>query len=548
MCVENGICYEPVCTGRIDGTYADTTHNCIRSFTCKGGMLKEVNSCLSGETHDGYSCVSSEFHNCEKPEKTAAAFYFRADDECKSLHDGSHIVPGTDCRNVRICLRGKTTTAFECLRDERYDGNRCVPKGVVPCDDVCSMKADGYYADEFTDCESYYFCLNGKVFKRKQCSKGTAFNGYICVPSHLVSCPKKSRLFAKKCLGLQDGFHPDYLSNCRDYFYCYNHNMVLTGSCSEGFVYNGKQCVSNTASILCDGPKELQACASLPPGLHQNKTSGCTKYFYCSNGRGTELSCPSNQIFNGYKCVSTDEYTCLNPDSCDDQPDGYKQDKNTACRSYYYCSNGNKITYVCPGELIFNGSHCVSPESYECPFIPSADCIEKQDGYHPDRSSNCKDYYYCLKGEKLNTLTCGGKKIFNGRGCVLTEDPRSACLSFLSNPCRLKEDGTYADVKTDCRKYFICKNKLIVNEGWCPKGSGFNGRICKKNYTCSQTERSDCEGQPIGFYQDLSSNCKSYYFCFYNTKTVGICPDGTIFNGQLCIDSNYYTCPSGVTR
>lgn len=536
-----------MCAGRIDGTYADTTHSCKRSFTCKGGTLEEVNSCPAGKRHDGYSCVLKELQKCEKPEKTAAAFYFQANDECKSLSDGSHIVPGTDCREVRICLRGKTSTTFECPRDQRFHGNRCFPRDVVPCDDVCSMKSDGFYPDEFTNCQGYYLCLNGKVSKRKQCSLGTAFNGTDCTSAQTVLCPKNTRAPTGRCIGLRDGFHPDYLNRCQNYFYCYNYDMVLTGSCASGMIWNGKQCIKDDGSI-CRGPSEIQECLNLTPGLYQNKTSNCTKYFYCNNGSGTSLSCPDGLLFNGYKCVTSDEYTCLNSDDCIDEPDGYRQDQNTACRSYYFCSNGNKITYVCRDGLLFNGTNCVSQDNYECPFTPSKDCVGKPDGYHPEKVSDCKKYFYCFKGEKLNTLECGGKKIFNGQGCVLMEDPKSACLDVLSNPCKEKKNGIYSDIKSECKKYFTCANETLVSESWCPKGSGFNGIACVRNFSCSpKNQENACDGKHIGFYQDLLSNCRNYYFCFWRTKTVGTCPSGTIFNGHLCIDSNYYTCPSGET-
>mgnify|MGYP002716442223 CR=1 FL=1 len=546
-CVEDGICYEPVCTGRIDGTYADTTHDCVRSFTCKGGMLEKVNSCPPGEKYNGRLCVPSQLQKCEKPQKTAAAFFFRSKDECKSLEDGSHVVKNTNCKNVRICLRGKTTAAFECPTNERFNGHRCLPKELVPCDDICSNKMNGIYPDEYIDCQGYYFCLDGKVIEREQCFPGTGFNGFACVPKHLVSCSKKS-FSTGKCVGLRDGFHPDYSNNCKNYFYCHNHDMVIIDNCPEGSTYNGKRCVENS-EILCEGPKEMKECDNLPPGLYQNKTSGCTNYFYCNSGFGTKLSCEEGRIFNGYKCVNMDEYTCSSPDVCDDEPDGYKQDKNTACRSYYFCSNGNKITYVCPDGFIFNGNYCVSQDTYECPFSPSKDCVGKADGYHPDRLSNCKKYHYCLKGEKLNTLTCGGKKIFNGRGCVLEENPESVCYDLFINPCSHKEDGVYSDYKSDCRKYYTCKNEMITNENWCPENYGFNGNTCLKNFNCKSTVKYDtsCDGKPIGFYKDLTNDCKTYYFCFWNAKIIGVCPKGTIFNGHICIDSNYYKCPSGET-
>ncbi|KAK6619385.1 hypothetical protein RUM44_003767 [Polyplax serrata] len=539
-CVTSGICYEPVCTGRIDGTYPDTTHDCTRSFTCKGGQLEEVNSCPSEQKHDGLSCVPSQVHNCERPEKTAASFHFHVDNECKTLANGTHVVPGTDCRSVRVCQQGKTVKTIECNTNERYAGNRCAPRDMVFCDDVCSMKSDGYHADEQTDCHGYYYCLNGQVLSRKECLSGTAFDGQTCVPENLVSCTKKSiSRSSSMCLGLQDGIHPDYMKGCRSFFYCYNHQMVFTESCAEGLVHDGKQCVEE-GTVTCAGPKELDECMGRPPGLYQNKTSDCTAYLYCANGRGTSLSCPQGLLFNGYRCVGLDEYTCSSSDECDEQ-DGYKQSRNTGCRSYYFCFNGNKITYVCPNQMVFNGTQCVRQSSYKCPFVQPRDCVGKTDGYHPDKSSTCKNYYYCSQGEKLTTLTCTGKKVFDGKGCALSDDPLTLCFGPLGNPCSRKHDGVYPDITSECRRYYTCYNRSVTSTSWCPNGFRFNGIACSGNFNCRTTNK--CEGKEVGFYQDVSSGCRRYFFCFFNTKTVGICPFGTVFNGSICIDSKYYKCP-----
>lgn len=309
----------------------------------------------------------------------------------------------------------------------RFNGRYCVPRDSVPCDDGCAGKPDGYHADETEGCRKYHFCRGGSTTERGSCPDGSLFSGTMCLPAPLVSCEEPPSPPSNPCLGLPDGFHADYLHGCSQYFYCSSYSAVLRTSCPNKMVWNGKQCVARK-DALCLGPEHNKECHGLPTGLYQDKASGCAQYFFCHNGNRTLLACPKGKIFDGEVCVNEVEYVCPSREltTCYNQIDGYRIDKESGCRAYYYCSNGLKTTYVCPSSQMFNGSTCMPSEAYTCPYTTNV-CSQKPDGYHPDFTTRCRNYFYCQDKNKLNTLSCGARKAFDGKRCVFTTDPDTVC-------------------------------------------------------------------------------------------------------------------------
>lgn len=169
--------------------------------------------------------------------------------------------------------------------------------------------------------------------------------------------------------------------------------------------------------------------------------SKCRRYFRCTASSSTSVYlCPGKTLFNGDKCVNPTEFICINdtlaartkellmgPKDCHGLADGYYQDGESGCRSYFYCSNGHKAVYVCSGISVFDGKTCVDPNSYQCPFSTSPDChqpssLNNNHGvgyYRADVSSGCRSYFYCSgDGHKLVTLTCSEDRLFDGKRCV----------------------------------------------------------------------------------------------------------------------------------
>lgn len=484
-------------------------------------------------------CVPADNVKCEKPEKTAVAVYNRHNDECKALQDGNHIVSGTDCRKIRICIGGRTISTMECPHNYRFNGNQCYRKDLIYCDELCAGNADGYYPDESKDCREYYYCMNGILKERRKCEEGTAFHNNICSPYELITCGKlKSK--DELCNGLEDGFHPDYQHGCQRYFYCHHHQTIVINNCLNGMKWNGSQC---TYEYQCGNPKPLSQCKGVVAGLYQDLGSNCTNYIYCNNDEGVILKCSNGQLHDGIKCRDANEYTCPNAmrDECYNQPDGYRQDERSNCRSYYFCSRGTKITYLCPDNMVFNGTQCVSPKVYICPY-QSHDCNGKYNGYYPDATAGCKKYFYCFDEKRITTLHCGGKKIFNGDTCVLVVNAKETCSSIVSNPCHRRKDGKYTDHRS-CEKYVECRNQQVVEEKRCLRGSSYDGTTCSHHSACPSKPNKTCGGNTL-FIPDYNSGCKNYYFCVGNLKMLATCPNETIFNGKVCQDIKTYKCPA----
>ncbi|XP_067006827.2 neurogenic locus notch homolog protein 1 [Anabrus simplex] len=556
-CVETDApCYEPLCTGRVNGRYPDTSHGCRRSFQCVGGALRAVVGCPAGRLHNGHACLSSAEVKCPAPDRTAVAYPVPAADLCAGVADGTHAAPDVHCRRYLLCRAGQTISDLRCPLGLRFDGRRCTPAASKPCASDCLHFADGYHAVPGSSCRQYMYCLAGRSVTRKTCAEGTLFNGHMCVPSPIFSCPTASPSsgleVSNDCAGLEDGFHADYSSGCREYFYCVGRKAVLRRSCEDDFVWDGETCVERRR-FMCEGPEMWAGCSALGPGLHQDRspTSQCRNYFYCAGGNRTRLSCPQGQLFDGYACVGADTYTCpsLEPDSCDQKTDGYYQDPSSGCRSYFYCSSGHKITYVCSGAFVFNGKECVDPTTYKCPFS-SEDCTGQPNGYHYDTLSLCRKYFFCLEGAKITTLTCAENKVFNGRRCV--EPSAFQCpTSSDTSACTSRPDGLYVEPGSGCRRYVQCAYQKPVTVSWCPEGTLFDGSMCAPSYECRTTEPApslDCSNALNGFYQNITSGCRSYFFCIDGMKTTLTCPGNELFNGQLCVDSNTYTCPSPCTN
>nr|CAD7410603.1 unnamed protein product [Timema poppensis] len=551
LCVEGGVvCYEPLCTGRVNGLYPDTSHGCRRTFECLGGSIRAVFSCPTGQLHDGRSCSPADTVSCPSVSTTSVALY---SGDCVGLMEGTTWAPARDCSAYHVCKSGRVFATMRCSRGLRYNGHKCVDQDDVPCHSYCSNHTDGPHVDLDSRCHEYFFCEKGEVLMRRKCSKGTLYNGRMCVPSKLYTCPLiDGRLSGDECFSLLDGTHRD---TCRSYMVCANGAVVSKHFCPLGYVWDGFQCVLED-QFPCEGPSPWTGCVSLDTGLYQDVSpqSRCRQYYHCLRENRTRFTCPNGTLFDGKNCVSFTDYECpsVEADSCDYRPDGYYRDPNTGCRSYFYCSNRHKITYVCSGSYVFNGEECVHLDTYKCPFT-SEDCVNKYNGYHHDTTSGCWRYFYCLDSEKIATFTCDVGKVFDGARCVDAYMFKCPATLDDDDACFEKSDGWYPDPSADCRRYFQCRNwkKVSINE--CPEGRKFDGFSCVdsrmyEGCTSSKVIQDlipslDCSNTLNGFYQNLTSNCSSYYFCIDGTKTSLKCSGGKLFNGELCVDANTYTCP-----
>lgn len=492
----------------MDGFYADTTQACRRFFKCSGGKIVGVENCPHGYLHDGKNCQPQELVNCEQPKSTAISYPFNNDNRCYGVVSGTNAVDDVFCKSYVTCDSGRVVNMLNCHDGYLYDRQqkRCVSEHETVCQsnnmddsEICRYLVDGLHADPLSiDCKNYLKCYNKKLVSKHRCPLPTIFNGTTCIPDTLYECPKSVRL-DKMCKGKYDGFHVDPRMGCSNYMKCIREYAVEFYQCSKGQIFDqeSKSCIYKTSKSTCNYVGTSSDCMYSESGYYQDRSieSSCREYYFCYNGKKTSFRCDLGKVFNGENCVDERLYSCLNLDenSCDNKPDGYYKDKS-GCRAYFYCSGGRKYSYVCGDGQAFDGSKCVE-KRHVSQCAVSLDCSGKSDGYYQDVPSNCRNYYYCLQGDKIQLLTCRNGRVFNGQGCV--SKTSYTCPSYGSRKAEV----------ANClpRKCKICPNN--------------------------------------GFFADLDSGCRNYYFCIEGKSTPLSCSSNFVFNGEICVPSDTYKCP-----
>lgn len=502
-----------MCTGRIDGHYPDTTHACRRSYQCKSGRLISIDNCPYGQLFNGHSCAIQDYVTCELPQSTAIGYPFSGDRRCMGLTNGNYAAPNTNCTRYITCENEEVMEDSECADGYKYDDSikQCRPGSqVTSCsgtnERLCGGMANGYNHDPTsTNCKSYIKCHNQKFISREFCSSQAVFNGNLCVPQPLYECPFSTTGATGSrdvCRGKSNGFLSDPRRGCGGYVKCAEGKTVESLECSRNHYFDPdiRRCVLEKVLTRrkCQESIPSNECLQLEMGYYQDKTieSSCQKYFFCFNGNRTDFQCGNSKIFDGENCVRSNSYICpsLSPNSCLSKRDGYYKDESAGCRAYFYCSQGLKYRYLCNEGERFNGTTCVPKKSTDnCQNMN--DCFSKSDGYYPHIESNCRNYFFCLKQEVVTTLTCRGSRLFNGQKCI------------------------------------------SANEFTCPRFGDEDLQNCVPRTMC----HNQCKAN--GFYADLDSGCRKYYFCIANNKTDLSCVDGKLFNGEICVPEEQYTCP-----
>ncbi|XP_053673627.1 uncharacterized protein LOC128723887 [Anopheles nili] len=523
QCIRSeGTCYEAICTGKTNGLYADTSQGCRRSYRCRGATITTVENCPSGQLFDGKVCASHEHVVCENPETTAASIRYKADPRCYGLTDGNHVLQedGANCKKYLVCRSDQVLDVLECPSDYRFDERtkRCswVKQDESGCrgykerewddDNSCAFHPDGVHLSaDSRDCRSYIKCQSHKLSSRHECPSMTVFNGLQCVPAFLFHCPQLDAP-GDICNQRHDGYMVDPRKGCAFYVLCADGRTVEQFSCPNGFHYNALEnmCREAIFDTTCHRIPYSTECTQKASGFYQDFTTApipCSAYFHCHNGAKTSFRCGPGYLFDGENCVPQDGYQCPVADgnACRGKPNGYYKDLRAGCRAYHLCTDGSKISYLCGHGQIFDGDKCVNGVQNSQQSICATDspCEERPDGYYQDRDTQCRQYYFCQRGEKLQTLTCRGSKIFDGRSCV---SPDSYTCPGL--------DDVDAAASENC----IMRHCESV----CVKG---------------------------GFYADYDSGCERYFFCIDGKQSTLSCSTNYVFNGELCVPKGSYYCP-----
>lgn len=451
---------------------------------------------------------------CELPQATAIGYPYSGDNRCIILMDGNHAADNTDCKRYIVCKAGEVIDDIECADEYRFDykTKQCLPRQQVSVclnkdATICESLRNGLHSDPTSiDCVSYIKCMSGQLVSRQSCASQAVFNGNQCVPKPLYECPiAVARLPDNDmCKSKPNGLWSDPRRGCTGYVRCLAGKTAEKRTClhDQYFDPESRRCLFNNRKCKIIQPSS--ECLQLEVGYYQDKTpsSSCRNYFFCYNGNRTNFQCQNGQIFDGENCVLTNSYVCpnKNPNSCHSKLDGYYKDEHAGCRAYFYCSQGRKYRYLCKENELFNGSVCVQRQNGEtCQNMDA--CFGKTDGYYYDLDTRCRKYFFCLKQEVVTTLTCQNNKVFNGQKCVQPDE-----------------------------QYFQCPN--AGDEAASQQINCVPRRLCNKQ----------CTGN--GFYADIDSGCVHYHFCIGDSKSdVLTCNDGFIFNGEICVPQEQYTCP-----
>lgn len=294
----------------------------------------------------------------------------------------------------------------------------------------------------------------------------------------------------------------------------------------------------------------------MPDGLHPDDTSkDCKSYIKCFSGKSSKHRCPTPTVFNPIEetCVPDTLYDC--PKSarleklCKGKTDGFYIDPRFGCNNFIKCSRELPVQFdECGKGQVFDANRkvCTFSPTNQCHHESySSECATLEMGFYQNRSldSSCRNYFHCYNGRKT-TLSCKTGELFNGESCV--DERIYTCPNFDSDSCDTKENGYYKD-SLGCRSFFYCSSNRKYSY-LCHDGQAFDGNKCvSKRHVelCGKTP--DCIGKSEGYYQDLKTGCKKYFYCKQGDKVqILTCRNGRVFNGNGCVAPSSYACPGVV--
>ena len=280
----------------------------------------------------------------------------------------------------------------------------------------------------------------------------------------------------------------------------------------------------------------------------------CEAYFRCFNAALVEVEmCPPRHIFDGYECIQAANFSCWSDSngSCSDRPDGVYAADDRECRGFFLCRQNILVrSFRCSSGLVFNGEKCVDSQNYICSSRPRLpDCTNKHDGYYILEKSECRSFYHCRNGAKLSEHNCPGNFVFNGKQCVdpllhtcrsndvaLSNHSRRTRFTRKTDDCSKSSDGFHINLTKGCSSFYKCQAGVKVSTHSCPTGTLFSGS------RCVSTEYYKCPVEPLSKYCRLGdgnffdrSEPQSYFRCSAGLKTSFKCPEGMIFNGWKCV-------------
>lgn len=452
---------------------------------------------------------------------------------------------------------------------------------------------DGLQANYTSGCQQYYRCSGGNVKTSYNCPPGTAFQPAVreCVPQtdvpcvrHLCAprdtaqyaapgtqcqfyykceggvaadfvCPSGTWFDTKKqdctpaagvcyepvCTGQRDGRHPDSTQSCRRSLLCSGGSLAAVDSSGDV----PARCPSPRSTSVAFPITGKDRCAHLPDGRHPASAVRCRDYVLCKDGETkASVRCPEAFHFDGEKCSPAATTPCV--DGCSHRDNGFHVDLASGCREYFYCVNQSSLLVaMCPEGSLFDGQSCVPSTSYKCPVSAEKNpCSKREDGFYRDYK-DCSSYIYCSSERVMLRESCGDDEVWNGKLCVKSGEFRCEGPEPWSG-CAEKASGYYQDRNrdSDCKNYYHCKRGMKMSFS-CSPGLIFDGEQCVRSetYTCPSLEKDSCDFKSDGYYPQTSGGCRAYYMCTNGYKVIYLCDESQMFNGEKCVSADDYKCP-----
>ncbi|XP_078585736.1 uncharacterized protein LOC144867557 [Branchiostoma floridae x Branchiostoma japonicum] len=496
---------------------------------------------------------------------------------CEGMEDGNYPDP-EDCSKFYTCSNGKPTH-MSCPADLYYNEktDQCDYLQNVNCDRIPRRCLAPNKVGDF-ECSGYF----PRVFFNRETGQCEDFIWGGCPPSlnnfetmeecenTCETCPKHTVWNPCKgdCVATCDNPKPACPRicgkpgcSCKPGFLWHQGKCILALKCPKlkGTPVKGKR--SSSVKKVTLSTVDAFSCDGLEDGDYTDPKD-CSKYYACSNGIPTHMSCPPDLYFNEEtdQCDYPENVDCGDRFSCEGLEDGDYADPED-CTMYYSCTNGESNHMPCPEGLYFNEKtdQCDYPENVpECAHLarqtprktsPSSAARPKPRSHTPIRQSIPVKASSSSESCGLSTFAyitqsdCSGHDLDSPSGPIAPEIcldsccDNPACLSFQYNTrhecflksklcsveekvysstgnmydrigpaadfCKGKPDGNYADPE-DCSKYYECSNGLTYLMS-CQEGLYYK----EETDQCEDPELVNC-GCPKG-YQQHSHNCYKAY-------------------------------------
>ncbi|XP_055905773.1 uncharacterized protein LOC129941219 [Eupeodes corollae] len=274
----------------------------------------------------------------------------------------------------------------------------------------------------------------------------------------------------------------------------------------------------------------------------------CYKFYICSKGELSEVSCGKGNYFNNEtkSCtLDTDGICWPKPAPCE-CPNNLKDGQFTAdpesCFKYSICHNGVLIGGNCgTGNLFNNATKVCEPDTAGvCWPKEQCDCENGlNEGERIDNPESCFMYFTCSQGNIIKG-NCGTGNLFNNATKVCEPDTAGVCWPKEQCDCENGlNEGERIDNPEFCYMYFTCSQGNLV-KGNCGTGNFFNN----DTKTCDRDTNNCCwpctNGEMIADIEE----CDKFSICNDGKFIEQQCGTGYYFDAyqKYCVRDVNGTC------